>query len=76
MLATEVNFLFTNQYLFTQLKILIMKRLADLNRFFNNDKSNPKNGSGINQSRKRHGRVVWESRKYGTYRFSVHGELK
>jgi len=53
-----------------------MKRLADLNRFFNNDKSNPKNGSGINQSRKRHGRVVWESRKYGTYRFSVHGELK
>ena len=45
-------------------------------KFFNPQKSMSKNGSGIHQSEKRHGRLVWDSSKKGTYVRALHGELK
>ena len=44
--------------------------------FFNPMKSMPKNGSGISQSKKRVGRLVWNSSQKGTYVRAIHGELK
>jgi hypothetical protein len=48
----------------------------DFARFFNPMKSMPKNGSGINQLKKRYGRLVWNSSKKGTYVHAIHGELE
>ena len=45
-------------------------------RFFHPEKSISKNGSGIHQKEKRHGRLVWNSSVKGTYIRAIHGELK
>jgi hypothetical protein len=44
--------------------------------FFNPMKSMPKNGSGVNQLKKRFGRLVWNSSQKGTYIRAIYGELK
>jgi hypothetical protein len=44
--------------------------------FFRPAKSQPKDGSGIHQAKKRHGRLVWDSSRKGTYVRALHGELK
>jgi hypothetical protein len=36
-------------------------------RFFNPEKSLPRNGSGIHQAQKRHGNLFWDSSRKGTY---------
>jgi len=45
-------------------------------KYFNPMKSMPLNGSGINQLKKRFGRLVWNSDIKGTYVRAIHGELK
>jgi len=44
--------------------------------FFNPMKSMPRNGSGVNQLKKRFGRLVWDSLRKGTYVRAIHGKLK
>ena len=53
-----------------------MSKDYSFSRFFHSEKSMPKNGSGIHQAKKRHGRLVWDSKKKGTYVRALHGELK
>ena len=53
-----------------------MSKDYSFSRFFHADKSMSKNGSGIHQAEKRHGRLVWDSQKKGTYVRALHGELK
>jgi hypothetical protein len=53
-----------------------MSKDFSFSRFFHADKSTSKNGSGIHQAEKRHGRLVWDSSKKGTYVRAIHGELK
>ena len=44
--------------------------------YFRPEKSQPKDGSGIHQMQKRHGRLIWNSQISGTYVRAIHGELK
>jgi hypothetical protein len=44
--------------------------------FFNPIKSMPTNEIGIHLSKKRSGRVVWDSASKGTYVRAIHGELE
>jgi len=57
-------------------KLNYMSKDFSFSRFFHADKSTSKNGSGIHQAEKRHGRLVWDSSKKGTYVRAIHGELK
>ena len=69
----SIKFIF--KQLYKQLKLLKMKK-NDFAGFFNPMKSMPINGSGINKSKKRFGRLVWDSSIKGTYVRAIHGELK
>lgn len=57
-------------------QILFKMKNNYFSAFFNPMKSMPKNGSGVNQLKKRFGRLVWNSSQKGAYVRAIHGELK